>query len=58
MWAMMHYKEKSFWDARDIFEKLASDGDAPSKAYVERCDFYIKNPPDKDWDGVWRMMEK
>jgi hypothetical protein len=47
---MRHYKERSFLDARDIFEKLASDGDAPSKTYVERCTHYIQNPPDKNWD--------
>lgn len=58
MWAMIHYKEKSFSDAKDIFERLADDGDAPSKTYAERCNYYIKNPPPSDWDGVWKMMEK
>lgn len=58
MGAMSHYKDKSFSDAKDIFEKLSQEGDAPSKTYADRCDSYLKNPPPKDWDGVYRMTEK
>lgn len=32
--------------------------DRTSQLYVERCQNYIKNPPDKDWDGVFTMTTK
>jgi len=32
--------------------------DKPSMTFKERCEFYIKNPPGKDWDGVWTMKDK
>ncbi len=57
-WAMLHYKDRSFNDAKDIFERLAQDWDAPSETYTQRCEYYIQNPPGKDWDWIWRMMEK
>jgi len=30
----------------------------PSKVYIFRCNHFIENPPDKDWDGVWTMTTK
>ncbi len=32
--------------------------DQISKLYVERCKHYQKNPPPKDWGGVWTMTSK
>ena len=58
IWAMVQYKEQSFSDAKDIFEKLSQDGDKPSKTYVLRCKYYLENPPESSWDGIWTMLEK
>lgn len=57
-WAMTHYKEQNFSDAKDIFEKLSQDGDKPSKTYALRCEYYLENPPENYWDGIWTMLEK
>ncbi len=53
------YRQKSFEPAMDYFrrsyEKL---GDYPSKVYMQRCEFYLNNPPGKNWDGVFEMKTK
>jgi len=57
--ALELYRQKSFEPALDYFrrsyEKL---GDHPSKVYVQRCEFYLNNPPDQNWDGVFEMKTK
>jgi adenylate cyclase len=30
----------------------------PSKIYLERCEEFKKNPPGKDWDGVYTLTSK
>ncbi|MEJ5284323.1 MAG: tetratricopeptide repeat protein [Brevinematia bacterium] len=54
------YRAKKFVEAKSCFEKclqvLPEDG--PSQVYVERCDYFIKNPPPQDWDGVFVMTTK
>ncbi len=53
------YRLRSFDAAHDYFkrsfEKLS---DYPSKVYMQRCEFYMKNPPDQNWDGVFEMKTK
>ncbi len=56
--AVSLYKEKNFVDAKDIFERLSEEGDTPSRTYIDRCEYYIQNPPSDSWNGVWRMEEK
>lgn len=55
--ALDKYCNKDFQWALEIFESL-SDTDATSAIYMDRCRQYIQNPPDEDWNGVWRMTEK
>ncbi len=54
------YKLMQFTEARDCFAKaLESDPtDSPSKVYVDRCAYYLENPPPEDWDGVFTMTTK
>jgi hypothetical protein len=54
------YKLMDFVKAGDCFRAaLALDPeDGPSKEYLTRCDYYIKNPPPEDWDGVYTMKTK
>lgn len=53
------YKHKYFEEALDYFkrsyEKLK---DYPSKVYMNRCEFYLSNPPDDNWDGVFELKTK
>jgi len=30
----------------------------PSRVYIERCKYYIENPPGEDWDGSWTLTSK
>ena len=32
--------------------------DRPSKIYLDRCAYFKKNPPAKDWDGVFNRIDK
>ncbi|MBU2494477.1 MAG: CHASE2 domain-containing protein [Bacteroidetes bacterium] len=57
---LKNYKAKKFLEAKSCFEeciKILGD-DAPSKVYIERCNVYIDNPPDDNWDGVFVMATK
>ncbi len=39
-------------------DKLRKEGDAPSKAFIERCTALKKDSPGKKWNGVWVMKTK
>jgi len=32
--------------------------DYASKVFIGRCEEFIRNPPSKEWDGVWEMKTK
>jgi adenylate cyclase len=34
------------------------DNDPPSKLYLQRCQVYAQEPPEKDWDGAFVMTSK
>ncbi len=49
------------WDqAIKRFQKVLSlkPGDGPSENYIKRCQKYKKEPPAKDWDGVFYLKTK
>ena len=54
------YKAGDFRRAKSEFSAcldiFADDG--PALAYISRCQAYTDNPPDADWDGVYRLTEK
>ena len=53
------YRLKSFEPAFDYFKRCYEKlGDYPSKVYMNRCEFYLINPPAKDWDGVFEFKTK
>ncbi len=53
------YRQKSFEPALDYFKRSYEKlGDYPSKVYMQRCEFYLKNPPNENWDGVFEMKTK
>jgi len=54
------YKKQKFSEAKTYFKKgleLVPD-DGPCKLYIERCDYFIDNPPGPDWDGVFTLQTK
>lgn len=54
------FKERNWKEAKAIFTRalLADPSDGPSKAYIKRCDTFIKTPPRPDWDGVFKLLSK
>ncbi|MCX8069009.1 MAG: tetratricopeptide repeat protein [Thermodesulfovibrionales bacterium] len=54
------YRSRHFVEAKEYFQKCLSlvPDDGPSAVYIERCDYFIKNPPPENWDGVFVMTTK
>ncbi|MBS3945173.1 MAG: adenylate/guanylate cyclase domain-containing protein [Melioribacter sp.] len=53
------YRHKSFEAAMDYFKRCSEKlGDYPSKVYLNRCQYYLQNPPADDWDGVFEFKTK
>jgi adenylate cyclase len=49
------------WDrAETIFHECLQirPNDGPSCVLLERIQFLRRNPPGKDWNGVWHLREK
>ncbi len=54
------YKLMQFSEARALFLRALEidPADSPSKVYIERCTYYIDNPPPEEWDGAFTMTTK
>lgn len=54
------YKELKFAEAIPVFKQALAlyPQDGPSLTYVDRCDRFLKNPMDDDWDRVYTHTEK
>jgi adenylate cyclase len=54
------YRAKRWDDAMTAFQRaLAADvHEGPSKTYMQRCEYFKKNPVPLDWDGVFEMKTK
>ncbi|MBT7371710.1 MAG: CHASE2 domain-containing protein, partial [Gammaproteobacteria bacterium] len=54
------YKDGDFAMARSEFQTCLDivGEDGPAQAYIARCEQYLENPPDPDWDGVFTLTEK
>ena len=52
------YRNRSWERAGRFFTDIlkARPADRPSQIYLERCEFYRKNPPPEEWDGVWALQ--
>jgi adenylate cyclase len=54
------YRSQRFQDARSAFESCLArkPNDGPAQTFIERCDFFLREPPPPAWDGVWVMTTK
>lgn len=54
------FLKAGFSDAKRLFlmavEKYPEDG--LSKKYISLCEYYEGNPPDSDWDGIYKQTSK
>lgn len=54
------YRERRWNEAEGCFASVLNEvpGDGPSRLYLERCEYFRKNPPAQDWDGVFNRTDK
>ncbi len=53
------YRQRNWEKAAVLFKKnVVEYQDAPSEVYAQRVQHFLRNPPAKDWDGVFRMTVK
>ena len=49
---------KKFIKSSQLEEDFLYRPTTPSKIYIDRCEEFLKNPPPKNWNGVWEMKTK
>jgi len=53
------YENRKWKEAIEGFkESLSIENGGPSAIYLRRCEDFLKNPPDDNWDGVNNLTEK
>ncbi len=54
------FENREWQEAFEMFKKVQDHmtGDATSEIYMKRCIKFIKEPPHKDWDGVFNLTQK
>ena len=54
------YRERRWVDAREAFVAIAErwPDDGPAHVFRQRCENYLVEEPDRDWDGVFTMTHK
>jgi adenylate cyclase len=53
------YFDKKWKQAKASFQSAENiKPDFAAKMFIERCEEFNKNPPDKNWDGVWELKIK
>ncbi len=55
-----HYRKMAWNKAISSFKKAlrANPNDRLTQNYIERCVYFIENPPGDTWDGVWVLTSK
>lgn len=51
------YREGKFLKALSVFAE-AADNDPPCRVFLDRCQYFLKNPPPAEWNGVWVETEE
>ncbi len=49
---------KKFEESATLEDEFPTRPTTPSKVYIFRCNHFIENLPEKDWDGVWTLTSK
>jgi adenylate cyclase len=58
--ALALYRAREWKKAQLAFKAVldVAAEDKPSKIYIERCEYFMLNPPPQDWDGVFNRADK
>jgi adenylate cyclase len=54
----LYFNKKWNVAIKSFKEALKLKDDIASHEFIKRCQDFIKNPPTKDWDGVWELKTK
>jgi len=56
----MNWKDaiKDFNNSQKLEDMFLGRPTTPSLIYINRCKYFIDNPPSKDWDGIWTLYSK
>lgn len=59
-YALNLYRNRKFSESLEIFKDIIEykPNDKPSLLYIERCNEFIKNPPDQSWQGISEVLIK
>ena len=49
---------KSFIKSINLEDDFPGRNTNPSQVFIDRCNYFKQNPPDLNWDGVWKMTSK
>jgi adenylate cyclase len=54
------YHQRRWREAQEVFEQVIErwPNDGPSRAYWKRCQEYLFEEPESNWDGVFVMSHK
>lgn len=54
------YRQGTWDEAIKMFTEALrlNPTDGLSQIYLDRCRYFLKNPPEENWDGVWEMKTK
>ncbi|MDH3599501.1 MAG: adenylate/guanylate cyclase domain-containing protein [Candidatus Tectomicrobia bacterium] len=50
--------QAKFQDSAKLEATFPNRPTTPSRVYIERCDYFIANPPGAGWDGSWALTSK
>jgi adenylate cyclase len=52
------YRQRQWNEAPFYFEQVLErcPDDTPSQLHINRCRYYLDEPPGEDWDGVWILQ--
>jgi adenylate cyclase len=58
--AMETYRKGEWRRSMELFGTalILNEHDGLCRMYLERCQYFMDNPPPEDWDGVWTMKGK
>tara|TARA_A100000171_G_C2137263_1_gene151321 strand:- start:291 stop:2354 length:2064 start_codon:yes stop_codon:yes gene_type:complete len=59
-YAFQSYLNQNWDDAIKLYKEVLEkkSGDPVAKMYIERCEYFKKSPPARDWDGVFHLTTK
>lgn len=55
--AVCLYLSREWLQAIEVFNRIISKGlyYESAQIFINRCEYYLENPPEKDWDGVFKQ---